>query len=622
MLSTGATILVVLLLVGLIAAASLLIRAGVRRSRPGLRRLLGEPGRPSTPRERSRLLASSTLLSVVAGAILSSAQAQAYAFTSSFEQIVVTLAYSATAFLMLGPLVLLISPAFRQAFTLSLIRVADVLRVPWRTWTPRQRVPGLILNGLFMGPIFLLFAGALAGVPYLRGEFDSDVPTRSAPSGSRTGNQPPPPTGPRYDIDRPGPSSPKAPEPGPRSGPDRAQAATPNRGSGAGPAPEQPRRRWWRPVVDPDAAPPTPKEPKFRTRSGGDGRTRVTARRLTKQNDEGKEYALIEITAEASFRVPRAGSAVVSLLELLDVTDAARGPVPVHEYSGDPLETDGPLRIESQSTAPSANSALRRTYSIPVPNLHSPYRGDRTIRALFVLHRPRSPEQRLAQGWVEFPHRQERIGYVEAPQIRLRTEAGIVTAGFAAILADGEVDAEELSLLERFLHERHRRAPDGQRLAEAARQALDDARRRVQSGVSARELLQQAGRDLADAEAGSLATAYELAVRIMAVDGRITESELERLNDLAEILSLDAATTAPLRNRHTNVGMFEGESADPLGVPAGSPDEQRRFLREQLRTWRPVLTNPDPEKRKQAQEMIDRITARIEQIDRGASEDA
>lgn len=591
-----------------------------RRIVRALRRLMPDRFFENHHQERNSLVLLALALSIAQAARVVSSPTAVYGSTVELGLLGLLLVTASAAIVL--PFVLLLSHSYRtelrQRFDVALgapFKVED-----WRSTEGRTAI---VVAVLFL-PIYLLSVGIPAAIAYLRGRAGTYTERRA----SRPGKELPQPQGRPHPQPAPQPTpQPQArPEPAPRepqpgasrerspsrpttapTGPRRTGA--PRTGSGQ---PEQPRRRWWQAAGsgDPD------REPKFRTKSGGDGQTQMTARRRTEKRDNGKEYGVVEIGIQASFRLPRANSPVVTVFELLDVTDAGRGPVAIHRWGEDVLHTGGPYRIEDQSTVPHASAVLTRTYTVKLPALHAPYRGDRTVHARFLMHRPRTPNQPLTQGWVEFPYREEVSGYVEAPQLRLRVEAGIATAGFAAVLADGDIDDAEMRLLDRFLTARHERVGDDGALAGAARAALDEARMRARTGATARELLQQAGRDLADADDGPRESAYELAVRIMAVDGRITEDELARLNELAEVLHLSAETTSTLRNRHMKVEMFEGDEADPLGVPPGTREEQRRFLREQLRTWRPVLTNPDASKREQAQAMIDRITERIEEIDR------
>lgn len=633
------------LLLGMLLVAAVATLAVLRLVAKGLGALLWRwaraTGARSTAAERRLLGTLAVTASVLTG---SSLAASTGSFTSVAGQLVASAAQSLFLFLYLGPIVLLLSASFRLGLTAQILRTADTFRIPWRTWGPIQRWIAIPINLVLVGPFAWPVAGMRTAVPYLRGDYDDGVDARvpwplqpgPSPTGSATNGRPlPAPTGPRHDQE-PAPQPRRAPDPEPlRSGADRREADRPARRPKDAPrtaptaradarreprVPPQgdearPRRRWWQSADREDAGPTAAKEPKFRTRSGGDGQTQVSARRKRQKDSDGEQRDFVEIAIDAPFRVPRAGSLVVTVLEFLDVTDPGRGPVDVHRRTDSTLGTGGPYRVEEKSKVPHANARLALTMGFDLRSFRPPFRGERTIRAQFSMHRPRSPEEKLALGWVEFPLLEEAPGYVEAPRIRLRAEAGIVTAGFAAVIADDDIDADELALLTEFLAERHRKLPDGERLADAARAALDDARLRSRSGTTARELLVQAGRDLADAEKGPRATAYELAVRIMAVDGRITPAELMRLNELAEVLELDPETTATLRNRHTKVGMFEGDDADPLGVPPGTPQEQRAFLMGERKKWRGVLTHPDPAKQEQAQEMIDLITARIADID-------
>jgi tellurite resistance protein len=535
------------------------------------------------------------------------------------------------------PLVLLLSPTYRAEVAQ---RLAHGARKGFgaRSWASFLGVLAAIVF-LAIAPALIILVGMPASIAYLRGRAGTyaerkavgppDEPQARTPVTERARQAAAAAAQRAIDLAQAAVDQGRTAAAAPRSAPaPAARPAAPRAGRSTPPpqpsgaargGDEQPRRRWWQAAGSGGNDPSSPKEPKFRTRSGGDGHTNLTARRKTITGDDGKSHDVVEIGIDASFRVPRSGSPVVQVLELFDVTEPGRGPVAIHRWGEDEFNTGGPYRTSSQSTVQHTSARLTKTVTIGLQSLHAPYRGDRTARARFTMHRPRSPGEPIAEGWVEFPYREEVVGYVEAPQLRLRTEAGIVTAGFAAIIADGKVDPGELSLLERFITNRYERRPDGGHLEVAARAALNDAKLRVRSGTSASELLQQAGRDLADADEGPRKTAYDLAVQIMAVDGRITEDELARLNELAQVLRLDAETTATLRNRHTDVGMFEGEDVDPLGVPAGTADEQRAFLMGELKKWRSVLTHPDAAKRQQAQETMDLITARIAELDRAAA---
>jgi hypothetical protein len=613
-LSWGETIAVIMILLGVAAAGFFIVRAAGRGLRSVIRKRSVDTAARSDAQQRRRLGALVVVTSILLGTFLSS---QVFVAPSSpSEQIIAALIAIFATSTLVGPIVLLPSSAFRLALFMSIVRTADRLRIPWRTWTRMQWLIALPVNltviGLFAWPM----VATTVMIHYLRGDFDEGVDTRIPwnfdGSTPRHDRQPPPPTGPRRDPQAAATGRPRT----------AAQPAPERRGTSTSPLPAEPergpRRRWWQ-SSDEGTRRETPKEPKFKTRSGGDGQTQLTARRASRENDAGQKVDLIEIAVDASFRVPRAGSPVVTVLELLDVTDGAGRMTPVHRWGTDTLNTGGPYRFEDQSTVPHASARLRKVYPLQPRSFHAPHRGDRTIRARFSMHRPRTPHDTLTEAWVEFPYREEIIGYVEAPRLRLQTETGIATAGFAAVVADGEVDTAEMKVLEQFLALRHRRVSDDGELAGAAWAAITSARMRFQGGTSARELLQQAGQDLAGTDEGPRASAYELAVRIMASDRRITEDELDRLNELAEVLRLDAETTATIRNRYTDISMFEGEDVDPLGVPAGAPAEQRTFLREELRKWRSVLTNPDPQRQQQAQQMIDRITERISEIDDAAA---
>lgn len=616
-------------LIAVVVGAALVVWLARRIVRV-LRRLMPDRFFENHHQERNSLVLLALALSIAQAAKVMSSPTAVYGSTVELGLLGLLLVTVSAAIIL--PFVLLLSHSYRT----ELRQRFDVARgepFKFEDWRSTEGRTAIVVAVLLL-PIYLLSVGIPAAIAYLRGRAGTYTERRASrpgkalpkPQGRPQPRPAPQPIPQPQARPQPAPQPQARPRPAPRepqpgasrerpqarplpapTGPQRTGG--PRTGSGQ---PEQPRRRWWQAAGngDPD------REPKFRTKSGGDEQTQMTARRRTEKRDDGKEYGVVEIGIQAAFHLPRANSPVVTVFELLDVTDAGRGPVAIHRWGEDVLHTGGPYRIEDQSTVPHASAVLTRTITVRLPALHAPYRGDRTVHARFLMHRPRTANQPLTQGWVEFPYREEAVGYVEAPQLRLRVEAGIATAGFAAVIADGEIDAAEMRLLDRFLAARHERVGDDGVLAGAARAALDEARMRARTGATARELLQQAGRDLADADDGPRESAYELAVQIMAVDGRITEDELARLNELAEVLDLSAETTAMLRNRHMKVDMYEGDKADPLGVPPGTPEEQRRFLREQLRTWRPVLTNPDVSKREQAQAMIDRITERIEEIDR------
>lgn len=628
------------LLVSVVVAGFVLVWT-VRRLVGMLGRLLPQRLRTSPVLERNVLVGISGILSLSYGASTTSGLSTGVAPDEVGGLVIAGVIASVVIhFTFIQPIVLIISPAYRRELRL---RVGGNLEKAFRVRGWRSfRGGAAVLFVVFFWPVYLFTAVIPASIAYLRGRAGTYVhrQKQAAPPRVRLPDQARRTAREAAErvveqaqqaLDRSRASTPsggpmpteRAPRPapapaGPRHEPDpRPAARSAERPREPQAEPERPRRRWWHgsggAATGADGA-QEPKEPRFKTRSGGDGQTQLTARRRTVKDDDGDDIDLVEIGIEAAFRVPRAGSPVVQVIELLDVTDSARAPVAVHQWGGDVLRTAGPVRIESQSTVPHATARLSRTVPIALPGLHAPFKGDRTLRAQFTMHRPRSSGQPLTQGWVEFPYREKVAGYVEAPRMRLRIEAGIVTAGYAAAMADGRADAAEVRLLEEFVAERHKRLRDDGTLAIASRAALDDARMRAQSGSSARELLQQAGRDLAGVEEGPRVSAYELAVRIVAVDGRITEAELARLNELAEVLELDAEKTASLRNRHTNVSMFEGSGVDPLGVPPGTPDEQRRFLKQQLKMWRSVQTNPDPAKQEQAREMIDRISQRLTEL--------
>jgi tellurite resistance protein len=592
-----------------------LVRAIGRLAGSLLRRVLPERITASPTAER-RALSGLTLL-VSLGLAARTGSAPDLAAQGAAAQVGLSLLATLAGLVVFGPLVFLLSPSYRAELGVRFARIAALFGLRLRSLAGWVVVALAVTLVAVTGPVVLLVVLLPASVSYLRGRAGAD---EHPAADERV------PTGPRPTVlDRARRITDRlrtvaevtARRAGSPGRADQREAVRAARPKGPREDPGEALRRWLRGGI-PDRRSGPPREPKFRTRSGGDGTTTLTARRRTIDED-GRTVQVVEVDIDAAFRVPRAGSPVVTVFELFDVTASDRRPTAVHRWGRDVLHTAGPYRVESPFQVPAASTRFTATRVVQLPGLHAPYRGDRTIRAVFRIHRPRTPHEPVAQGWVEFPYREEVPGYVEAPRIRLQTEAGIVTAGYAAVIADGDAGADELELLERFITRRHEGSdPDGS-LAAAARAALTQARMRVQSGTGARELLEEAARDLTDSDEAPRRTAYELAVRIMAVDGRITEDELARLNELADMLRLDAPTAAALRQRHTQLGMYEGEDVDPLGVPDGTPDEQRRYLRDELRKWRSVATNPDPHLQQQAREMMERITERIAAIDAEAA---
>lgn len=252
---------------------------------------------------------------------------------------------------------------------------------------------------------------------------------------------------------------------------------------------------------------------------------------------------------------------------------------------------------------------------IPVPALVFPFRGRRTIQVDLRVRDRLSGDVRseVAADWVTTI---EDFGYIEQENVDEQAHAEALKLAMCMAACDGQVDDSEVACIKEWGSKSVKSLPEVRqaRRRQTLNAALTLATTRLRTGDADRLLDDAVHGLLAVGEEPHLYEAYELCLRVAKADGVADPEELALANRIARRLDLDERKVKLLSDRHLSdlkIRSFgEPDSEDKiLGIdPSMDREEIRRHLNKLYQQNQAKRRNPDPDVRKRAHDMVERIT--------------
>ena len=252
---------------------------------------------------------------------------------------------------------------------------------------------------------------------------------------------------------------------------------------------------------------------------------------------------------------------------------------------------------------------------VPVPVLVFPFRGKRTVRVAVGV-------RDLASGMVvcsastDWVTTIEDFGYIEQEGVDEQAHAEAMKLAMCMAACDGQVDEKEVAVIKEWGSKSVKSLPEPRlaRRRQTLNAALALATTRLRAGAAA-DLLEDAVAGLMTVgEEPHLYEAYELCLRVAKADGVADPEELALANGIARRLGLDERKVKLLSDRHLGDlkirSYGEPDSEDKiLGIDSSMDREEiRRHLNKLYQQTQSKRRNADPEVRKRAEDMVERIT--------------
>lgn len=341
---------------------------------------------------------------------------------------------------------------------------------------------------------------------------------------------------------------------------------------------------------------------------------------------EGTSFPVFRVEVKGPVFAPRADLPIQFVVHAFDVTDEVRKPV---FCALDWMQETATPALESRTdvlSLPYENSVIvdwSPKAQIPLDVITLPRSGSRQLEfrveiveaapeARYVLGR-RVSGKVLASGTARRPVTWTEIGYEELGERRARIEELTLQLAMAVSAADGNMDRAEGAIIRGWLSKRLEGIDD--------EEARATEKSRLNGLVTtAYGLATSGGLDLPGmcaelneiADAASRYDALELCLHVAAADGRAEEAELRTIRELGNWMGVSLERLRTMEQKVLPVSMHVGQEDDDslLGLkPLMSKEEIRKHLNREYRQWNSLASHADPQKRRQAQEMLRRIAA-------------
>ncbi len=249
--------------------------------------------------------------------------------------------------------------------------------------------------------------------------------------------------------------------------------------------------------------------------------------------------------------------------------------------------------------------------AFPPEALIMPKRGERKLK-IYVAVTEGDSDRIIKAGSATRTYIQKEYGYMEYEQRSIDINSKIARIAIAVSASDGYIDKRETAVIRNYFAEQFARLKDPERIKNEVNNILKttlvehkanalDSHVAIESACS--ELKEAGGKS--DAHA-----AYELAVRIIAADEEVQESERDVLKHLAEILDIPDELAREFQDKHFAVSMFDQSSDEALlDMPSGLDEKEKiQFLNNEYKKWRARVNHKEEKMRTQAELRIQAIT--------------
>ena len=316
---------------------------------------------------------------------------------------------------------------------------------------------------------------------------------------------------------------------------------------------------------------------------------------------------------------PSDGYNATTELLATDITTGEKEPI-ISAIEGLQAEDSIALGFKTSQKIPHAMSVINdwmTLVKIPIDTLTFPRSGMRTIE-FFV-----DVGGTTASSKTTINHTCSEAGYLDARDSRKKFEVRAVELAFSVSASDGDVDRSEAAIIKSWIQKRVAMASGDEK--EAVKDRLN------QAITNAYEVFREGGvRNIRDicknlktvSTTAECYEALELCLQVAKADGVAEQEELEMLENLAEFLELDKEKFRSIKDKYLTVSMMNNPDVVDVDQLLGlrsdmTMAEKKKHLREEFKKWNQLSEHKDPEKRKQAKEMLDLIGQKHAELKNG-----
>ena len=324
---------------------------------------------------------------------------------------------------------------------------------------------------------------------------------------------------------------------------------------------------------------------------------------------EGTSVPVLNVGVRGPLSVPHDNYSTRVRCELVDITDKEPLPllvmIEVLQAADSTMflyEAEGPTLPYSESVMPDWLDWL----SLPHEFLVFPRSGVRKLQVVVTVL-DKAGQRRIASAKTTMSMIVTEKGYLEEHEDRKKVRELTLELAMAVSAADGDLASEESTLIKHWVRARTKQAGGGSDAAEVA--ALNRVIRKAYSdlmegdGIKLHEVCESLTETASTAEKYD---ALELCVRLAGADEVAEVEEMEVLQSIAEWLGIKEEKLRAFVDKHLPVTIHASHNVQQLlGLRDDmSIHEKKKVLRKVYRHWNGMVAHSDPEKRRQAEEML------------------
>jgi len=334
--------------------------------------------------------------------------------------------------------------------------------------------------------------------------------------------------------------------------------------------------------------------------------------RLVRDLKSGLVSDVFAVEICGSVNAPSDDCEAILRTAIVDVTDSARDPSPVHAKAGQWQTGASPAfcysaelgKLTSRHTVLSDWTAVAQ---LRPEWLLFPRKGRRDLQFLASVS-SRRDTQELAHAQCTLSYDNSDLGYIDMEENSRRTKTLAVALAFTVSASDGRLFNCEVDVIKNWARDNV-----------GSSQGSDKARRMLEKALNKTLAFFRDGNQLNTydicieiVEIAPLADRYDildLCLRVAQAKGSAAPEELALLNDLATWLEVDPDVFRGMAERILPVSMHQVKNTEAvLGVTSNmSKEKTRRHLNKEYSKWNARVTNSDPQIQAQADQMLSLI---------------
>jgi uncharacterized tellurite resistance protein B-like protein len=220
-------------------------------------------------------------------------------------------------------------------------------------------------------------------------------------------------------------------------------------------------------------------------------------------------------------------------------------------------------------------------------------------------------DQILAEASTKVSYANPDSGYKDASDNRKYFEEMMIKTALLVSASDGHMDEEEAAVIKKWVKKR---------ISGYTEEYQDEQKQRLNGYIKeAYEEIQNGYIDIYDvldgieniASEGDKYELFQLCLDVAQADGEADTKELKIVNDIADYINLDEKQFMSMIEKSLPIHMHTGDQTPEqiIGIKSEmSKDEIKKHLGRAFKKWNAVVAHKDPDKRKQAEEMLNLIT--------------